>query len=74
MEETMEYTLAAIAIIQEKTKAKPEFEPTLKNKKEGCVGKIECPKCGGILHYSVAGGNHHIWGTCETKDCLKWMM
>lgn len=32
-----------------------------------------CPVCGGKLHMSHAAVNGHVWGRCETKDCLSWM-
>lgn len=35
-------------------------------------GKIECPKCGHTLNYTIAS-NGHAWGRCETPDCLAWM-
>lgn len=35
-------------------------------------GIIECPKCGGKLHYTRAS-NGHVWGKCETENCLSWM-
>lgn len=34
---------------------------------------VECPKCKGKLHISVANVNKHVWGKCETTDCLSWM-
>ena len=40
------------------------------------VGKeevIECPVCKGRLHLSQAAYNGHVWGKCETKDCVAWM-
>ena len=37
------------------------------------TGQIVCPACGGTLKYSRAGYNGHIWGKCETVDCLAWM-
>ena len=74
MSDTVQYMLIAIALIQEETDAKPEFEPDMDKTKKGCSGEIECPKCGKRLKYSVAGGNHHIWGACETDGCLRWMM
>jgi hypothetical protein len=36
-------------------------------------GSIPCPKCGKDLHFSIAG-NGHVWGKCETKDCLNWVI
>jgi len=34
-------------------------------------GKIECPSCGGNLHYNSASLNGHIWAKC--KCGLGWM-
>ena len=42
-------------------------------KGNGGTGKIKCPKCNGILIFSVSGYNGHIHGRCETEDCLCWM-
>ena len=36
-------------------------------------GVIECPACKGRLHLSQAAYNGHVWGKCETKDCVSWM-
>jgi hypothetical protein len=36
-------------------------------------GIIECPKCKGKLHFTRAKINGHVWGKCETDDCLSWM-
>jgi len=55
--------LAAIAAIQKK-----------EGKKRGVVGTIECPVCGKSLKYSIAASNGHVWGKCETTNCLAWMM
>lgn len=41
--------------------------------KRGVNGVVECPQCKGKLHYSIAGSNGHLWGNCETADCLSWM-
>ena len=73
-QERFDFTQTAIALIVEKTKANPKWEPELDKKVEGCQGTVECPKCKGELHYSVAGGNNHIWGRCKTEECLSWMM
>jgi hypothetical protein len=32
-----------------------------------------CPICGGKLHMTHAAYNGHVWGKCETKDCVAWM-
>lgn len=37
----------------------------------GVRGAIECPKCGGLLSYSIAQ-NGHAWGKCSTQDCMLW--
>lgn len=34
---------------------------------------IECPVCKGRLHLSQSACNGHVWGRCETKDCVSWM-
>ena len=36
-------------------------------------GIVACPACGGKLHLSHAGCNGHVWGKCETKDCVAWI-
>lgn len=36
-------------------------------------GIVVCPVCGGQLHMSHDAYNGHVWGHCETKDCLSWM-
>lgn len=59
----MDKVLKAITMIQKKFK---------EDKKWG--GYIKCPQCGNKLSYSIAKSNKHIWGNCETTDCLKWMM
>lgn len=42
-------------------------------KKRGIIGQVKCPRCHGILHYSIASSNGHVWGSCETEDCLHWI-
>lgn len=42
-------------------------------KQRGVEGQVECPRCHGTLNYSIASVNGHIWGSCETKDCLSWI-
>jgi len=39
----------------------------------GIQGNIACPQCGGKLNYSIAKLNGHLWGKCETENCLSWM-
>lgn len=40
--------------------------------KRSVSGTIDCPRCRGRLRYSVKH-NGHIWGKCDTPDCLNWM-
>lgn len=37
----------------------------------GVRGAVACPKCGGLLSYSIAQ-NGHAWGKCSTEGCLFW--
>jgi len=41
--------------------------------KRGVKGTIECPRCGGVLHYAVVPSNGHMRGKCETDNCLQWI-
>jgi hypothetical protein len=41
-------------------------------KVQGVAGTIKCPKCENILHWSRAS-NGHVWGACETAECLRWL-
>ena len=43
-------------------------------KKCDCGGFIKCPQCGKRLKWSMSGINGHVWGKCETENCLSWMM
>lgn len=55
----IEHLTNALLIIKKKTKNQ---------------GVIECPKCKGKLLYKRVGTNYqHVWGQCETENCLKWM-
>jgi transcriptional regulator with XRE-family HTH domain len=45
----------------------------IKEIKDKNISIIECPKCGKSLHFSKNELNGHIWGKCETKDCLGWI-
>ena len=40
---------------------------------EPWVGTETCPVCNGTLHVSHANYNGHVWGKCETKNCVNWM-
>lgn len=39
----------------------------------GAAGEIACPECAGRLRWTRDEGNGHVWGRCETADCLAWM-
>ena len=43
--------------------------------RKGESGKetVECPVCKGFLTMSISSYNWHVWGHCQTKDCLSWM-
>lgn len=43
------------------------------HKGESWQGVEVCPVCGGKLHLSHAAYNGHVWGRCETENCLAWM-
>ena len=36
-------------------------------------GVVSCPVCSGKLHLSHSAYNGHVWGRCDTEDCLSWM-
>ena len=36
-------------------------------------GVVECPVCQGNLRMSHAAFNGHVWGKCDTENCLAWM-
>lgn len=40
--------------------------------KRGVAGAIECPSCKGRLRYSIAS-NGHVWASCSTSGCLRWI-
>lgn len=39
----------------------------------GDAGSIECPACRARLEWSRSPVNGHVWGRCETADCIAWM-
>ena len=40
----------------------------------GGNGKLKCPICKtGKIRYSVASVNGHIWGSCTTEGCVRWI-
>lgn len=44
-----------------------------KYRKKDAQEVVECPVCKGNLHLSISGYNGHVWGKCETENCLAWM-
>jgi len=42
-------------------------------KTRGVTDSIDCPICGGVLHYSISGYNGHIHAVCTTDGCVAWM-
>lgn len=34
---------------------------------------VECPVCKGRLLLSIARSNSHVWGKCETLNCVQWI-
>lgn len=43
-------------------------------KQRGAKGVIECPFCGGELHYTISKFNGHVHAACiTTQDCLRWV-
>ena len=43
------------------------------HKGKNWAGIEECPVCLGKLHLSHSASNGHVWGKCETKDCVSWI-
>lgn len=35
-------------------------------------GTKPCPVCGGTLHLTHSAYNGHVWGKCETENCVAW--
>ncbi|MEM5785837.1 MAG: hypothetical protein AAGU11_00885 [Syntrophobacteraceae bacterium] len=51
-----------------------EIQDRHKKDRNHLQGIMECPACGGVLAYTIAQCNGHIWGQCKTtKGCLAWM-
>jgi len=44
------------------------------SKETGTEGKIKCPKCGNDLHWTRTSSRNHVWGKCETENCISWML
>jgi len=44
-----------------------------KYRKQSAEEVRECPVCKGKLHLAISAYNGHVWGKCETENCLAWM-
>ena len=67
-EAAMEKRIKAIALVSPiVTQVKKDHKGT------AWQGVVECPICDGNLHLSHAKINGHVWGSCETEGCLRWM-
>lgn len=42
-------------------------------RRHALAGTIKCPQCGENLRYTIAKCNSHLWGKCDTENCLSWM-
>jgi hypothetical protein len=41
---------------------------------KGIEDEMECPICQkGIIHYSIAGNNGHVWARCSTDGCVRFV-
>ena len=60
-------------IITASMKARKAIKAIDHPKGANAAGSVECPMCGGVLRYTIAGCNGHVWAACETADCIRWM-
>lgn len=37
------------------------------------AGEMECPLCGSVLRFSIAGSNGHLRATCTREGCISGM-
>ena len=42
-------------------------------KGQSANGTVSCPICSGNLDWGISAYNGHMWGRCETLDCVNWM-
>lgn len=42
-------------------------------KGQDASGVISCPICNGKLHWRIVAYRGHMWGRCETPDCVNWI-
>jgi hypothetical protein len=54
-------------------KAYKAIRDVLKADPKQKLGVVDCPMCGGRLHYNAVSVNKHIHGYCETRACLRWI-
>lgn len=73
-EEIAAYEAEGEAMVE---RMKLTFGVTAKVKREHAgrewKGAEPCPVCGGVLHMTHSAFNGHVWGKCETPDCVSWM-
>lgn len=63
MDDAMKRMMATLPLID---KIKKE------HRGENWRGIVECPHCKGKLHLEHHLPNGHVWGKCETENCLNW--
>lgn len=61
-------TARAIAAVREKHCQPPTYKPDAP-----VSGRIDCPKCGSRLNFTVTA-NGHTSGRCVAAACIRWSM
>jgi hypothetical protein len=62
-EDEVPAALVVFALIKEKHPEKADVQD-----------EMACPLCGkGIIKYSIAGSNGHVWARCTTENCVAFM-
>jgi hypothetical protein len=74
LEELADFETTLRLLLERHAKAMPLIF-TMKKEYHGRDGQqiIDCPICGGRLHMTHAAMNGHVWGKCETPDCMEWI-
>lgn len=73
-DEIIEHEKDIMQFLEHMSKAYPLIAKIKKEQKGKDWQGIElCPVCNGNLHLSHAAFNGHVWGRCETENCLNWM-
>ena len=72
-ERTAEERIAALARDRLKLALAAVRPLRTRYKGQDANGTIPCPICAGNLHWRISAYNGHIWGRCETLDCVSWM-